>query len=99
MEHRKRGGDPNDIEREYNTLLGSNPDSTQNDETVNSESLDIEILSQTDLYHESPSRSSQDVGNTSELTSEQKARIERNRQKALLIRKAKLKERANSKET
>ena len=90
MEHRKRDGDPNDIEREYNTL--GNPDSTQSDETVNSESLDTEILSQTDLYHESPSQSSQDVGNTSELTSEQKARIERNMQKALLIRKAMLKQ-------
>ncbi len=97
MEHCKRGGDPNDIERGYNDLL-SKADSTQSqNESVHSESAGIEVLSQKadNLHDESQSKSSQ---NMSSLTSEQKARIERNRQRALIIRRAKLKERAGLKQ-
>ena len=70
LDHHRKGGDSNDIEREYNALIKESMQSQASDNT----SISIEHSSQTD----------------NRLTAEQRERIAKNKEKALLIRQARL---------
>jgi hypothetical protein len=99
LEHHKRGGDSLGIEREYNSILKAPNDSQ---ESLDNNSSAAGTQSQSIVQEKPPMYPSQErslihQNKASKLTAEQRARIEKNRKKALLIRQARLKEQNDAK--